>query len=502
MNKKILSLILGVSLFFPLTTVFAYNANFLNTTLPDGYTSNPYTATVRFSYDGPYSPSAYISGLPSGIYVGGAGYGNGVYGIAKDTDGNYTVTLTGTPIQAGNYKINIQVYDVTHTVDITREFSLNIKTQSIDLLTTSLPSATVGVPYSTDINFSYYGTFCVSGTLTGLPSGITVYGSFASTPNQLSCLMGSQSFKISGTPTQGGNFTVEVYLTNNSGVSVAKNLNLAVGYAGTPGAFSQDKLSLSFSLPYGYTTRSSDMVTLKNISNSTASYYISVPNQPSWLDTTYNTNQQLSLTPNNTVGVGAQVNPSGLSVGTYTTNIYLTGNFSGSPVIIPVILTIYFSGSSGGSSYVTNNVVRVPLIRLYHSKTNKHNYTASRNEAGILEGQGWRIEGELGYIYASEQTDTEPIYRLYNSKQKKYFYTTSYQEMIQVTSKGGYVMKEIIGYMPKYSSVGQEWQVYRLYSKKANDHFYTTNYSERDSVMTQGYVWEGGFGGRLLSDSN
>src|SRR3989344_2468686 len=80
-----------------------------------------------------------------------------------------------------------------------------------------------------------------------------------------------------------------------------------------------------------------------NSESETINYTISVPNQPAWLNATYNTNP-LSLAPLQTGGIGVAVDPVNLSAGTYTTTIYFTGNFTNSPASIAV--TLYVTGSN------------------------------------------------------------------------------------------------------------------------------------------------------------
>lgn len=111
-----------------------------------------------------------------------------------------------------------------------------------------------------------------------------------------------------------------------------------------PFSFSQDSFDFYYSLGSGVPTHQS--LTIDNTTGSTINFRISVPNQPSWLNTSYTTDQDLPSTPGSPMGLGASVDVTGLSVGNYSTKIYLTGNFTGSPIVIPVNLTVLAYGSA------------------------------------------------------------------------------------------------------------------------------------------------------------
>lgn len=79
--------------------------------------------------------------------------------------------------------------------------------------------------------------------------------------------------------------------------------------------------------------------TFTNISGSTVNVGVTMANQPGWINSSFSGTEH-PLTPNTPSGLGIAVNVDGLSVGTYTTAIQLTGNFTGSPIQIPVSLTV------------------------------------------------------------------------------------------------------------------------------------------------------------------
>ncbi len=117
-----------------------------------------------------------------------------------------------------------------------------------------------------------------------------------------------------------------------------------------PFTFSQDSFDFYYSLGGGVPTNQG--LTFDNNTNNIVYYELSVPDQPSWLNTGYTTGQDLPSHPGSPTGLGASVDVGGLSVGTYNTTIFLSGSFSGSPIAIPANLQVLASGSSIPSNAV------------------------------------------------------------------------------------------------------------------------------------------------------
>jgi Putative peptidoglycan binding domain len=69
---------------------------------------------------------------------------------------------------------------------------------------------------------------------------------------------------------------------------------------------------------------------------------VQINNKPSWLKTEYLKNTLIAH-PNDLLKLDISVNPSGLSVGTYSTTVTLSGDFYDSPKSIPVVLKVYAS---------------------------------------------------------------------------------------------------------------------------------------------------------------
>jgi hypothetical protein len=148
---------------------------------------------------------------------------------------------------------------------------------------------------------------------------------------------------------------------------------------------------------------------------------------------------------------------------------------------------------------------RVPLIRLYNARTNDHLYTISRQEANDAYAHGYRIEGEMGYVYDNGQwnngQDWALIYRLRNPRNGKHFYTTDGQENAAAVASG-YVLEGLIGAIPRSAGDSEPmYRVYRLYNRSQNKHFYTVDYNERTALLSKGYVAEGALGGWIFGSS-
>lgn len=189
-------------------------------------------------------------------------------------------------------------------------------------------------------------------------------------------------------------------------------------------------LSTTF-IDYGYTIGDSvsgvynSSITAINGGNSDANIRISVDNQPAWLNTSYNTNI-LTIKPGQPMGIGASVNPIGLSAGTYRTEIKISGNFVDSPKVIPIVLKVFnsiptdnhpnliqnsdFSGGltswstlgTGGSSAVSNGALTITNNGLtastYHMRTQN-----VQVRGGIRYEYGGKIKAQLGAKVGSMQ---------------------------------------------------------------------------------------------------
>jgi hypothetical protein len=166
-------------------------------------------------------------------------------------------------------------------------------------------------------------------------------------------------------------------------------------------AFLLSAPSIDFVAYEGDTGFQSKSVTFNNTSGSSVKYSIVVDNQPAWLNTGYS-KDILTSTAGYPTGIGAGLDPKNLSVGNYSAKIQLVGDFPGSPVIIPVNVTIKPSSdrqitnpeissslsqvSSGGTSYfqfkMPSNTTSAKLSISCATGVSAKDYDDMRNQIG------------------------------------------------------------------------------------------------------------------------
>src|SRR3989344_3939200 len=223
--------------------------------------------------------------------------------------------------------------------------------------TSSLPNATVGQPYSTKIQVSGgVAPYTWSTLSTTYISGCCALGLNG---NSSPIYDPEITFNTQSSPTvldYTGTYYWTFQVTDGSGATATKTLSLTINPAPQPNP--QPILIVSssfaaFNYQIGGSVPSDLSLTISNNSTSQIiNYTISVPNQPSWLNTAYNTNT-LSLNPLQSAGVGISINPTNLSAGTYTTTIYFTGNFFNSPASIVITLNVSNAPGSGSQNIVS-----------------------------------------------------------------------------------------------------------------------------------------------------
>lgn len=137
----------------------------------------------------------------------------------------------------------------------------------------------------------------------------------------------------------------------------------------------------------------------------------------------------------------------------------------------------YFISSTG-----QQDPSKLPLYRLYNSKTGEHHYTLSGGERDSIVKMGWKYEG-VGW-----QTDKSgnSVYRLYNPNSGDHHYTVNSNEKNMLVKLGWFY--EGIGWQS-----GGNIPVYRLYNPntKVGQHHYTLNSNEKDMLCNAGWKYEG-----------
>jgi hypothetical protein len=181
---------------FPFT-IFS-NLTITTASLPSGRVNAAYSATLAASGGlPPYTWSA--TGLPAGLALNPS-----------------TGAITGTPTQSGNFSVNVTVTD-SSSQTASASLALNI-VPILVILTTGLPSGTVGVGYVAGLSGSG-GSTPYAWSASGLPSGLGLNGATGA---------------ISGTPATAGNYSVAVTLTDSSGQTARAAFGITINPATPP----------------------------------------------------------------------------------------------------------------------------------------------------------------------------------------------------------------------------------------------------------------------------
>jgi ribosomal protein S11 len=151
--------------------------------LPNGTVGVPYTATIGVAGGtSPYSCAITAGALPAGLTVSGC-------------------VVSGTPTVAGTANLTVKATDSSSTVETTTgPVSLTVLPAPLSLTLSSLPDATVGIPYTATIGVAG-GTAPYSCLVTAglLPAGLSISG----------CV-------VIGTPTVAGTANLTVKATDSS----------------------------------------------------------------------------------------------------------------------------------------------------------------------------------------------------------------------------------------------------------------------------------------------
>ncbi|NLH69043.1 MAG: hypothetical protein GX454_02500 [Brooklawnia sp.] len=160
------------------------------TSLPPASVGVEYSHTLAAS--GGHAPYTWeVTGLPAGLSL---------------NDG----VISGTPTASGTFEVGVKVTDSDGRSQ-TAALSLVVD-NALKITTTSLPAATLGVPYSTQLT-AVGGTPPYTWAATGLPAGLSVNGNM-----------------ITGTPTESGTapFSVDVSVTDDDSTTVHAVMGLSV----------------------------------------------------------------------------------------------------------------------------------------------------------------------------------------------------------------------------------------------------------------------------------
>jgi hypothetical protein len=183
---------------FAALTATAAPLTIVTTSLPNGMVNAVYTTTLTVSGGtGPFSWSIVSGDLPPGLNLNTS-----------------TGVISGTPTQPGTFSVGLQVTDSESTpAMVSKTLSLTIAPLPLAISQSSLPSATVNIPYTANLTAS---------------GGVQPY-TWALVPGTAPAWLSLQpTGAISGTPTQAGPATFTVQVSDSNSATATAQLSLSV----------------------------------------------------------------------------------------------------------------------------------------------------------------------------------------------------------------------------------------------------------------------------------
>jgi hypothetical protein len=207
-----------------------------------------------------------------------------------------------------------------------------------------------------------------------------------------------------------GSFTITVSVTDAAGnkASATFPVQVTASTVATSTVFQLSQSAFNFTAQQGDVIYQQQSGVLINVTNSTVNYSISVDNQPAWFNTSYTT-ETISTSPGAQNGIDAGINPAGLAVGTYTSAIKISGNFAGSPIIIPVTLTITAAVPTVPTLSINSfSILPATVGKAYSSNAISFTQYGSANPivvtfSGLPVGIGMPETMKPGQVFNSEQ---------------------------------------------------------------------------------------------------
>ncbi len=303
-------------------------------------------------------------------------YGSNLYGNGVIFDGvnlSTSVTTYNYPSTSGSsmtFTIPSTASVGLHTIQIEQRI-VGGRSSAVVLSVYSAPTSTpppsisiIGAsgsqPISTSITATVGNTFTISGIPQNL-SGMSYYYGSGNPPsgyynrayffdqnfgNNNSC--GNNEASVNGVWTMtctakvpgSSTFYVEIYANGQTYRSNVVTVNI-VNPTPSNGAIIPSDSFMSYNVTQGDSNPPFYNLHLTNSSSVSVNFTLSFsPSQPNWLNGSYNT-QTMTLNSGGVMGVGVAIDATKVSSpGTYTTNLVVTGNFVGSPLSIPITLTV------------------------------------------------------------------------------------------------------------------------------------------------------------------
>ena len=288
--------------------------------LAGGQVNTTYSASLAASGGTtPYNWSITSGSLPTGLSLSSAGQ------------------IAGTPTQSGNASFTVQVSDSSSTKQTaSKNLSISIAAAAanpVQITTSSLAGGQVNTSYSASLAATG-GTTPYSWSITSgsLPTGLSL----------------SSAGQITGTPTQSGNASFTVQVSDSSSPKQTASKNLSVGIA----AAAANPLQITTSSLPGGNMNANYLATFA-ASGGTTPYGWSVISGSLPVGLTLSTAGQLSGTPtqSGTSSFTVQVKDASSQTASHAYSVAIAGTASGTPVTSCQVL------ANAGTTYVLQNDV-------------------------------------------------------------------------------------------------------------------------------------------------
>jgi uncharacterized protein (TIGR03437 family) len=280
-------------------------------TLPPATLNTAYATTLAAT--GGTTPYAWTSAgtLPPGVAISSSG------------------VIAGTPTASGVYGFTATVTDATNATS-SQAFTLAVNstgTQTFAILNVSFANGVVGQSYSQEVKTA-------GGCTSPFHPGASIASTGALPPGLGLQFSGNQTF-IAGTPTTTGSYNFSLSATDACAVKITSAFTIVVGTSAPPPAqFNATPSSLAFTYVLGGVQPSNQSFTLDSGVTS-AAYTASVTAGGSWLVIVSGASGSTPVPV--TVGLTGF---SALAPGVYTGAVTITAVNGGTPLQIPVTLTV------------------------------------------------------------------------------------------------------------------------------------------------------------------
>jgi len=297
------------------------------TSLPPATSGVPYSANLSATGGTlPYTWSMTFGSLPQ---------------VLTFTPSSPTATISGTPSAVASVGAIIDPlplgFKVTDAQGLTASTTLSIIVANpVVITTTALPPGSFETPY-------FYCLSATGGTLASsefwaitagsLPTGLAL-GSNSTCPGYGP----APSAAISGTPTQSGNFSLTLQVSDSQSRSAQMSYTLSVNGGVPTGGVNAGPSALSAGYTVGGTPPAMQGLVISSggaplAYNSTVSYVAGSSGNSNWVNLT----NPSGITPGT---VGVTLNPAGLPAGVYKANVAVGSSASNTPLSVPVTLTV------------------------------------------------------------------------------------------------------------------------------------------------------------------